>query len=139
MEQVETAEISATPREALSPIMHELVLAHSIVEAAKKEQAERKLKRVTALHVRVGGLSHVEPQNLQFCFKAVVSGTELDGCELVVHKTDIEATCKRCGREFEVLRGDFRCPECGVADVELSHAGELTLTSIEAETDEEER
>ena len=118
--------------------MHELALAQSIAEAGLREKAERKLKKITAMHVTVGGLSHVEPENLVFCFDATVKGTELEGCELVVKKTGLEAKCRQCGRSFEVTRGDFRCPDCGVADVELGDIGEMTLTSIEAQTDEEE-
>ena len=118
--------------------MHELALAQSIAEAGRKEMAQRKLRKVTAMHVTVGGLSHVEPTNLVFCFRAAVRGTELDGCELIVDKRPIEARCRRCGTAFEVVGGDFKCPRCAVADVELNDAGELTLTGIEAETDEEE-
>jgi hydrogenase nickel incorporation protein HypA/HybF len=118
--------------------MHELALASSIAEAGQRELVERKLKRVTAMHVTVGGLSHVDPQNLVFCFEAAVKGTPLEGCELVVTKTGIGARCNRCGKEFSVTGGDFKCPSCGVADVELSGEGELTLTSIEAQTDDEE-
>lgn len=118
--------------------MHELALAQSIAEAGRKEMAERKPARVTAMHVTVGGLSHVEPANLVFCFEAVAKGTELEGCRLVVEKKGIEARCRRCGRTFEVVEGDFKCPDCVVADVDLNDVGELTLTSIEVETDEEE-
>lgn len=118
--------------------MHELALAQSIAETGRREKAQRKLAKLTAMHVTVGGLSHVEPENLVFCFDAVVKGTDLEGCKLVVKKTGIEAKCRRCGRTFEVVKSDFRCPDCAVADVELAGEGELTLTSIEAQTDEEE-
>ena len=118
--------------------MHELALAQSILEAGRQEMRQRKLKKLTAMHVSVGGLSHVEPANLVFCFDAVVKGTDLDGCELVVHKTGIVARCNRCGREFPVTGGNFKCPDCALADVELAGEGELTLTSIEAQTDDEE-
>ena len=118
--------------------MHELALARSIAEAGQKEMAERQLSRITAIHVAVGGLSHVDPGNLAFCFKTVVRHTPLAGCELVVHSTGVRATCKRCARTFEVVKGDFKCPDCNVADVELAGEGELTLTSIEAETNDEE-
>lgn len=118
--------------------MHELALAHSIAEAGQKELTERGLRRITAIHVSVGGLNHVQPGNLVFCFSSIVGGTELAGCELVVHVMGMEATCNRCGRTFEVVKGDFKCPDCGVADVKLVGDSELTLTSIEAETDEEE-
>ena len=118
--------------------MHELALAQSIVEAGLREKAERKLVKVAAMHVTVGGLTHVEPENLVFCFEASVKGTELEGCKLVVHKKGLQAKCRRCARSFEVIKSDFRCPDCGVADVELDDPGELTLTSIEAQTNDQE-
>jgi len=118
--------------------MHELLIARSIVESVRREMTRYRVRNVTAVHVAVGGLSHVVPDNLVFCFDSLVKGTELEGTELVVDRTGIIATCKRCGRTFPVRKGDFRCPDCHVADVDLSGDSELTLTSIEAETDDEE-
>ena len=118
--------------------MHELSLARSIVETGLKELAERKLSRIRKIHVSVGALSHVQPENLVFCFSASVRDSALDGCELVVNRLGMTARCNRCGKTFEVIKGDFKCPDCHVADVELTGDSELTLTSIEAETDDEE-
>lgn len=118
--------------------MHELSIARSIIQQVQGEMARRPGARLLAVHVRVGGLSHVEPENLAFCYEALGKGTELEGSRLLVKKVAVEARCRRCGRIFEVVGGDFRCPDCGVADVELSGHDELTLTGIEVETDGEE-
>ena len=118
--------------------MHEFSIAQSIIDQVLREITGRNLGKVTAVNVTVGGLSHVEPSNLAFCFDTLKVGTELSQARLVVTRTGITAKCRRCGRTFEVLCGDFRCPDSTLADVELPGYDELTLTGIEVENSDEE-
>ena len=106
--------------------MHELALAQSIAEAGRKEMAQRKLRKVTAMHVTVGGLSHVEPTNLVFCFRAAVRGTELDGCELIVDKRPI--------RQVKAAAHANGTRSLRLAALELVRRGATTLAEIKRVT-----
>jgi hydrogenase nickel incorporation protein HypA/HybF len=88
---------------------------------------------VTAVHVAVGGLTHVEPENLKFWYEELTKGTRLAGSALLVEKRPTQVQCRKCGREFSVVANSFVCAACGVADVRLATGGEVILESIEVE------
>lgn len=129
--------------------MHELTLAQSLVEAVLREtevrppaptplpvgegRGEGPVRRVTAVRVAVGGLTHIEPENLKFWYEELTRGTRLAGTSLLVEKRPTRVRCQRCGREFAVLANSFVCPDCGVADVRLASGDEVILESIEVE------
>jgi len=89
--------------------------------------------RVTVVRVTVGGLTHVEPENLKFWYEELTKGTRLAGSALLVEKRPMLVWCQRCGRQFTVVANSFVCPACGVADVRLASGDELILESIEVE------
>ena len=64
--------------------MHELSIAQSISEIAKSELRARPLSVLRRIGLRIGGLSGVHAESLQFCFEAIIKGTELEGCTLVI-------------------------------------------------------
>jgi hydrogenase nickel incorporation protein HypA/HybF len=88
---------------------------------------------VTVVHITVGGLTHVEPENLKFWYAELTRGTRLAGTSLLVEKRPAMVRCRKCGWEFAVVDNSFLCPTCGVADVRLASGGELILESIEVE------
>jgi len=113
--------------------VHEVSIAQSVVEAVLREVADRGTGRVVAVHTTVGGLTHIEPENLKFWYEELTRDSALAGSELAVVKQPVCVRCRRCGQEFEVVASSFVCPDCGVADVRLAAGDELTLESIEVE------
>jgi len=113
--------------------VHEVSIAQSLVDAVLREMEDRKTGRVVAVRTAVGGLTHVEPENLKFWYEELIKDTPLAGSELVVVKQPVAVRCRQCGREFEVVANSFVCPECGIADVRLTGGDELVLESIEVE------
>lgn len=110
--------------------MHELSLAQSLVEAVLRETEAR---QVVAVRVTVGGLTHVEPENLKFWYEELTKGSRLAGSALLVDKRPTLVQCRKCGREFAVVANSFVCSACGVADVRLATGDEVILESIEVE------
>ncbi len=113
--------------------MHELSIAQSLVEMVIRESEARGFARVVSVKVRVGGLAHVEPENLKFWYRQFSKGTGVEGSELVVEKRPVTVSCKHCGRKFEVVESSFVCPECDIADVNLCSGDELILEGMEVE------
>lgn len=64
--------------------MHELGIAQSLVDLVTREVAGRPGARVTAVKVKIGELSGVEPEALRFAFDALKAGTACAGAALVV-------------------------------------------------------
>lgn len=114
--------------------MHELSIAHGIVEVAVGEARRLGAVRVTAVHVAVGRLSGIEAGALLFCYDIATAGTPLDGSRLVIDDVPISIYCKPCGAE-KVLPGvnRFRCPDCHTPSGDIRHGRELELTHLEVE------
>jgi len=113
--------------------VHELSIAQSLVQTVLREVKERGLGRVTEVKTTVGGLTHVEPENLRFWYEELSRDTILAGSRLVVEKRPVEVRCRQCGRRFTVVANCFVCPDCGIADVRMTSGDEVLLESIEVE------
>lgn len=74
--------------------MHELSIAMSMIEMAEAEAVARG-GRVTALHLKLGLLSGVAKEALEFSYEIACEGTALEGSQLVIEEAQ--------GRELEVV------------------------------------
>jgi hydrogenase nickel incorporation protein HypA/HybF len=119
--------------------MHELSIAQGLVEMACEAlaQCEPPPARVQSVLVRIGALSGVVAQSLEFCYRLSVEGTPLAGSRLVIENQPVVVFCPRCLANRSL--GDdlrFRCPVCNTATPELLHGRELELISMELIDDE---
>ncbi|WP_127132334.1 hydrogenase maturation nickel metallochaperone HypA [Georgenia sp. SYP-B2076] len=106
--------------------MHELSLTQSVVDAVLDRTGGRK---VTAVNLTIGRLSGVVPEAVRFCFDVVAEGTTLAGAQLNIEEPAGAATCRSCGRDFEISDPILLCP-CGSADVAIRSGRELAVTSV---------
>jgi hydrogenase nickel incorporation protein HypA/HybF len=113
--------------------MHELGIASSIVESVKIEAEKRPGKRLLAVGLRVGDVSGVNPDALEFCFQSLVKGTELEPVHLEIERTARRHRCPRCSREFDVVDYDPTCPGCGEFHSALIGGDEMEIVYLEIE------
>lgn len=113
--------------------MHELSIALGIVEAAQ-EEAERLDARVSAVHVRLGALTGVVPDALQFSYEMACHDTPLMGSRLVIEEVPVVVYCSRCDatRLLDSIQW-FGCPTCGAPTSDVREGRELQLTALEIE------
>lgn len=107
--------------------MHELSIAETVVEAVLERAGGQ---HVTLVRLRIGKLSGVVPDALQFCFGLATDGTPLKGAGPDIEETDGRVRCRTCDRESAMYDMTLLC-ECGSADVEVISGRELQLTSVE--------
>lgn len=112
--------------------MHELSIAESMLETVGERCRERGLSRLRSISLRVGLLSAVDSEALQFAFEALTEGGPYDGAQLRIERTFPLANCD-CGRSFPVEELLYACPGCGAVSVRLSGGDELDIIQIEAE------
>ena len=117
--------------------MHELSIAASIVEAVTETAAAYPGARVHAVRLRVGALSAVVEDSLQFCWGVSPEGTPLAGATLMVRTIPVVVHCAACGVDSEIGVQSFRCPQCGEPATDLRQGRELEIESIEIEEPEE--
>lgn len=112
--------------------MHELSIAQSLVDTVRQEAAAHPGSRVTRVGVRVGDLSGVQPDALEFSFEVIVRDTEFAGAALAVERVPLTQRCDACNREFPVVDFTLLCPDCG-ATTRTVAGDELQMTYIELE------
>ena len=113
--------------------MHELSIAQSIVDAAREQAAAHGGRRVLRIGVRVGELSGVAVDALQFCFGMTVKDTDLDGAALEPEAVPVRYRCGSCAHEFHPVEFLPRCPACGVDGSVMVAGDELGLSFLELE------
>jgi len=59
--------------------MYDMLVAESLVDLIEEEGPRRSFSRVTAIRVRIGAPSHVEPDALRFRFDEVSEGSIVEG------------------------------------------------------------
>ncbi|MGH8861263.1 MAG: hydrogenase maturation nickel metallochaperone HypA [Jatrophihabitantaceae bacterium] len=109
--------------------MHELALCGAIADIATRKSGER---HVAAVHVRIGRLRQVVPDTLTFCWSMVITGTDLDGCELDVERVDAVLRCRQCDAEHPMGAAvAFACASCGSLDVAVLSGDEFDVTALD--------
>lgn len=111
--------------------MHELSIAHGIVQAVRQHLPVGERRAVKSVTLRVGEFARVAPESLEVCFDMASQGTAVQGANLKITKVPIRCDCKRCGSGFEEGRFIAICPSCGSTEVELITGDELDVVEVE--------
>ncbi|NIR49171.1 hydrogenase maturation nickel metallochaperone HypA [candidate division KSB1 bacterium] len=120
--------------------MHELTIANSIVSTVMEEIDRRDLPPVERIVVRIGALSDVVPEALQFNFEVITNDTVLANTELEIEHVPLEGTCRMCHHDFAVDDFMFTCPSCHSTDIRVTQGEELDIAYLEvADGSDDER
>jgi hydrogenase nickel incorporation protein HypA/HybF len=111
--------------------VHELSLMEETLSIAIAHAQREGAQRIHLLTMRVGALSGVVPEALEFAFGILARGTMADGAQLRIETVPIAAYCTTCGQEFETADLLGACPRCGETATQLRHGRELELGSLE--------
>ena len=114
--------------------MHELSIVSSIVESVTDSLAAYPGAQVKEVRLRVGALSSVIEDSLQFCYQIATDDTPLAGSKLVVNILPVVMHCEPCGQDVTLISlQSFRCTRCGEPVGDLRQGRELEIDSIEIE------
>jgi hydrogenase nickel incorporation protein HypA/HybF len=111
--------------------MHELSIAQNIFEIVQANLPVADAGSVKSVKIRVGQLSGVVPDSLEFCFTAITQGTPLQGAILDIEQVPFILKCRSCSMSFESEAGIVLCPTCGGTDTEVISGTELQVVEIE--------
>ena len=122
--------------------MHEMSLAQAMLGLAEKYADGH---RILAMKVRVGALSGVVTESLEFAFDLISRGTLAEGARLNFQFVPVRMACKSCGQEvptdeWQELPGNeavYRALErgCGCGSKELKIVGGLDFQLAEIEVE----
>jgi hydrogenase nickel incorporation protein HypA/HybF len=119
--------------------MHELSIVAGIVESVLDFVAARQIRQVLGVRLAVGELTHLESDQLQFCYKAMIEQTPIKGSTLEIEAVSAAVNCPYCSYEGapkyweEALSmapvPTLQCPQCGKA-AEATQGHECAIKTI---------
>jgi hydrogenase nickel incorporation protein HypA/HybF len=112
--------------------MHEFALATRIVERVSEAlERQRPGAQVATIRLRVGQLSGVYVDALQFGLDLLLPQSPLAGAQTVIESLPPCLHCRNCAQDSEVHQPPLRCPACGSAEVDVVGGRELEIESVE--------
>jgi len=111
--------------------MHEVSIMEEAVRMAVETAKAAQASRVVKLHLRVGTLSAVVPEAMQFAFDVVCRDTIAEGATLEMETVAAACWCPECRAEFECAEFISECPRCHNLSGELRRGRELEIASVE--------
>jgi hydrogenase nickel incorporation protein HypA/HybF len=118
---------------AFGKVMHELSIMQSALSQALDQARQAGAVRVHEIRLRIGALSGVVPDALQFAFEALADGTPAEGARLTIEHVPARFWCETCKSEFEANVMFVDCPNCHTPSGKLRAGRELELASLEVE------
>ncbi len=113
--------------------MHELSIAQGILEIVQQYVPEEQAAGVRSVKIRIGPLSGVVPESLDFSFDAIVAETPWYGAKLDLVHVPARLHCNGCAQDFEARELVFCCPGCGSPEIRMISGNELEVVEIETE------
>lgn len=111
--------------------MHEFSIMQSTLDAATEKTRAAGGTQIHRLKVRVGRLSGVVPEALQFAFVGLRAESIAGDAELVIEEVPVICWCGDCGQEFETPDLKYECPRCHQPSGDLRRGREMELASLE--------
>jgi len=106
-------------------------IAQNIVEIIHQHVPGAELPAVRAVRLKVGALSGVVPDSLEFSFSVMIAETPLSKATLQIEHIPFTIHCSSCGRDNSPELGVILCPSCGSGATRVASGTELQISEIE--------
>ncbi len=119
--------------------MHELAIAESLLEIVNDTVKRHHLIKVNKIRLKIGLLTSVVPEALEFSWQALTKNTVCEGSSLEMKMIPVRGRCRGCGKEVFYKDADqfcFLCPDCG-QEIEILEGRDLSIEEIEGEEEDE--
>ena len=104
----------------------------SAVAMATEAARARGASHVHVIRMRIGALTGVVKESLEFAFELACQGSMAEGASLEIESIAATGWCASCQAEFAGAADSFWCcPRCQTPSVQLRHGRELELAAIE--------
>jgi hydrogenase nickel incorporation protein HypA/HybF len=111
--------------------MHELSIAEELLSIIRDSAEKAGIKRVAAVNLRVGELSSILPESLEFAFRILSRGTITDGARVNIDQVPAALLCARCGAG--IGREEGSCGRCGSDEMRVVGGDQLEILSFEGD------
>lgn len=111
--------------------MHELAIMDSALNLALDQAEKAGALHVHVIRLRIGVLSGVVPEALEFAFETLSQGTLAEGAVLDIEQVPGRFWCPACASEFQSDDYLAECPGCRRPSGDLRSGREMELASME--------
>ena len=117
--------------------MHEISLVRNIFNTLEAEFSKEELDTMTAINLKVGLLSNIEPILMQNAFEAVTTAEEkYQTVKLNVELVPIEIYCADCQSNSIIENHKFVCASCGKPNNNVVKGLELLIHQVHFDSEE---
>ena len=117
--------------------MHEISLVRNIFNTLESKFSKEELNMMTAIHLKVGLLSNVEPVLMQNAFEAVTTAEEkYQSVKLNIVLVPIEIHCADCNSNSTIENYKFACASCGKPSNNVVKGTELLIHQVQFNSEE---
>ncbi|MCB9053584.1 MAG: hydrogenase maturation nickel metallochaperone HypA [Lewinellaceae bacterium] len=111
--------------------MHEISLVRNIFNTLESEFSKAELGNLSAIDLRVGKLSNVEPILMQNAFEAVTTAEDkYQQVRLNIEVVPIEIYCSACDARSTIEDYKFACAACGQPNNNVVKGTELLIHRV---------
>jgi hydrogenase nickel incorporation protein HypA/HybF len=110
--------------------MHEVSIMRNLLEIVEGTAEREGAERINLIHLRIGEMSGINFESLEFAFEILSKGTKAEGGRIEYDKVDLAASCRECKREFVPENLVFRCPACGSSKIDILSGREMEVDYI---------
>ncbi|MGH4052155.1 MAG: hydrogenase maturation nickel metallochaperone HypA [Clostridium sp.] len=113
--------------------MHEVSIIQSVIEIVTDKAIENKLTKVNKVSLKIGELSGLMAECLNFAFDICTVDTLLEGSTLEIEKVEAVAECTDCKHKFKIDHFNKLCPICNKFCLKIISGYELYVNTIEGD------
>ena len=113
--------------------MHEVSIIQNVIKIVIDKATENKFTKVNKVSLKIGELSGVMSESLNFAFKSCIMDTMLEGSTLEIEKVKAVAECVDCMQEFPIDHFNKLCPCCNKFSSSIISGYELYINTIEGD------
>jgi hydrogenase nickel incorporation protein HypA/HybF len=111
--------------------MHEVSIMEQTLEIALNHAKQQQATQIHRIKMKVGTLSGVIPEALEFAFDVVTKGTIAETARFEIESIPVRCYCHHCNVEFQPDDFIYECPHCHQYSLDIRQGKELELTSLE--------
>ena len=110
--------------------MHEVSIMQNTLDIAIAQAKQHNATKIDCLTLKIGQLSGVIPEALEFAFEVLTQGTIAANAQLEIETIPVVCYCRNCDLLFQPEAYIYRCPHCQQISSDIVRGKELDLVSV---------